>query len=132
LYLNNDPKLDPDRSWLPLDNVLHFDAVLADARLAGRRCRRPEPCPRLGKPAVFDGDVASRYILLDLAARATHAIFSAHGLAVAAQTDEAGLGLERLGKSLPGVVGVTLGATASRGWRGQSNAARALSHAGGR
>ena len=105
----NDPKLDPDRSWLPPDNVLRFDAVLADARWPEGAAAVLDRARTLGKPAVFDGDIASRDILLDLAARATHAIFSERGLAVAAQTEDPGPGVERLGKSLPGVVGVTLG-----------------------
>ena len=102
--------LDPDPSWLPLDRVAHFDAVLADVRWPPGAAAVFDSALAAGIPAVFDGDVGPPDALLDLAGRATHVVFSEAGLAVAAGIDEPGEGLARVARALPGVVGVTLGA----------------------
>ncbi len=105
-----DPLLDPDPSWLPLDRVAHFDAVLADVRWPSGAAAVFDSAMAAGIPAVFDGDVGPRDALLDLAARATHVVFSEPGLAMAAGVEDAAEGLARVARAVPGVVGVTLGA----------------------
>jgi sulfofructose kinase len=105
-----DPALDPDPSWLPLDRVGHFDSVLADVRWPAGAAALFDAAAAAGIPAVFDGDLGPPEALLDLARRATHVVFSEAGLAQAAGTTSSGEALERLGRMLPGIVGVTLGA----------------------
>ncbi len=105
----NDPKLDPDPSWLPLDQVAAFDAVLADVRWPAGAAAVLDAAAAARKPAVFDGDIGPRDALLDLARRASHVVFSEPGLAHAAGTSNPGDGLARIATSVHGIVGVTLG-----------------------
>jgi sulfofructose kinase len=105
-----DPALDPDPTWLPLDGIAQFDAVLADVRWPAGAAALFEAAAAAGIPAVFDGDIGPPEALLDLARRATHVVFSEPGLAQAAGISPAGRALERIGTVLPGIVGVTLGA----------------------
>lgn len=105
----NDPRLDPDPSWLPLARVPDFAAVLADVRWPAGAAAVLDAAVAAGRPAVLDGDVGPREALLDLARRATHVVFSEPGLAQAAGIDGAGEALTRLARSIRGVVGVTLG-----------------------
>jgi sulfofructose kinase len=106
----NDPNLDPDASWLPLDQVQGFDAVLADVRWPAGAAAVLDVASSAGIPAVLDGDIGPRDALLDLARRATHVVFSEPGLAQVAGTTLPGEGLARIARSVPGMVGVTLGA----------------------
>ena len=76
----NDPRLGPDPSWLPLDRVASFDAVLTDVRWPEGAAAVLDAARRAGKLAVFDGDVGPVDALLDLARRATHVAFSELGL----------------------------------------------------
>lgn len=101
-----DPRLDPDPSWLPLDRVGQFDAVLADVRWPLGAAAVFDSAVAAGIPAVFDGDVGPRDALRDLAARATHVVFSEPGLAVAAGVEDPGEGLARVARALSCVVGV--------------------------
>ena len=106
----NDPKLDPDASWLPLDQVPTFDAVLADVRWPAGAAAVLDAARAAQKPAVFDGDIGPRDALLDLARRASHVVFSEPGLAHVAGTSAPGDGLAWIAQSVRGIVGVTLGA----------------------
>ena len=105
----NDPNLDADASWLPLAEVSRFDAVLVDVRRPDGAAVVLDAAVGSGIPAVLDGDVGPRDVLLDLAARATHVIFSAPGLAEASGSTAPGEGLARIARSVRGIVGVTLG-----------------------
>ncbi len=106
----NDPKLDREPSWLPLDQLAQCQAVLADVRWPEGAAAVLDAACRHGIPAVFDGDVGPREALMDLARRATHAIFSQPGLARASGIADPGEGLAAIAKSVRAVVGVTLGA----------------------
>jgi sulfofructose kinase len=105
----NDPRLPGDASWLNLDTVPGFDAVLADVRWPEGAAAVLDAARNAGRPAVLDGDVGPTDSLIDLAARATHAIFSEPGLAQINGAGEPGANLARIAAGLPGVVGVTLG-----------------------
>ena len=59
---------------------------------------------------VFDGDVGPRDALLDLAQRATYVVFSQPGLTQATGFGLPEQGLAAIAGSVPGMVGVTLGA----------------------
>ena len=106
----NDPKLDPDPSWLPLAQVARWGAVLADVRWPEGAAVLLDAARQSEIPAVFDGDVGPPAVLVDLARRATHAIFSEPGLTHATGSLAPGEGLIRLARSVAGIVGVTLGA----------------------
>ena len=105
----NDPALDRDPSWLPLAEVQSFDAILADVRWPEGAAAVLDAARAAGLPAVLDGDIGPPEVLLDLAARATHAVFSEPGLACAGGTDSPGAALERVARGRACVVGVTLG-----------------------
>jgi sulfofructose kinase len=108
----NDPKLDPDPHWLPLDRVRGFDAVLADVRWHLGAAVTLDAARAAGRPAILDGDVGPPEALIDLAHRATHVVFSEPGLTCATGLAAPGKGLERIASAAPatlGVIGVTLG-----------------------
>ena len=106
----NDPRLGADPSWLPLDRVASFDAVMTDVRWPEGAAAVLDAARRAGKLAVFDGDVGPVEALLDLARRATHVAFSELGLARATGADQPGEGLRRIARETDAWVGVTLGA----------------------
>ena len=106
----NDPRLGADPSWLPLDRVASFDAVMTDVRWPEGAAAVLDAARRAGKLAVFDGDVGPVDALLDLARRATHVAFSELGLARATGADQPGEGLRRIARETDAWVGVTLGA----------------------
>lgn len=105
----NDPRLDRDPSWLPLQRIPTFSAVLADVRWPEGAAAVLDAARAAGRLAVLDGDVGPPEVLFDLATRATHAIFSAPGLALAVGAGDPGASLARIAALLTGVVGVTLG-----------------------
>jgi sulfofructose kinase len=105
----NDPRLDRDPAWLPLGRVATYSAVLADVRWPEGAAAVLDAARATGRPAVLDGDVGPPDVLVDLAARATHAIFSAPGLEIAAGTGDPGAGLARIPAGPGDIVGVTLG-----------------------
>lgn len=106
----NDPALDPDPGWLPLERMAGFDAALADVRWPAGAAAVLDAARNAGKPAVLDGDVGSPDALVELARRATHAVFSEPGLVCATGEAEPAQGLRRIAALTPAIVGVTLGA----------------------
>lgn len=106
----NDPALDPDPGWLPLGTVADFAAVLVDVRWPDGARAVLEAARTAGRIAVLDGDIGPPDAVLDLAARATHAMFSEPGLAAIAGTQAPGAGLARIVGRTSAIVGVTLGA----------------------
>jgi sulfofructose kinase len=106
----NDPRLDADASWLPAARVRDFAAVLTDVRWPAGAAIVLDAARAAGHPAILDADVGPPGDIVDLARRATHVAFSAPGLALVAGTASPGDGLRRMAASLPGCLGVTLGA----------------------
>ncbi|WP_040638153.1 PfkB family carbohydrate kinase [Microvirga lotononidis] len=107
-----DPTLDADPSWLPLDEVARFDAVLADVRWPAAARLVMAKARELGKPVVLDADLTSdKTALSELIPLATHVLFSEPALEQVAGSD--GSIRDRLGfvyaKGAHAVVGVTLG-----------------------
>jgi sulfofructose kinase len=107
-----DPTLDTDPSWLPLDEIARFDAVLADVRWPAAARLVMAKARELGKPVVLDADLTSdTTALADLIPLATHVLFSEPALAQVASSE--GSVRERLGsiyaRGAHAVVGVTLG-----------------------
>lgn len=105
----NDPTLDPDPAWLPLERLSEFDAGLADVRWPAGAGALLDAARAAGKPAVLDGDVGPPDVLVDLAGRATCAAFSEPGLACATGEADPGRGLVRIAEATAAIVGVTLG-----------------------
>jgi len=106
----NDPALDANPSWLPLETLVQCQAVLADVRWPEGSAVVLDAAARHGIPTVFDGDVGPREALLDLAQRASYVVFSQPGLMQATGYAVPDQGLAAIAQSLPGIVGVTLGA----------------------
>jgi sugar/nucleoside kinase (ribokinase family) len=106
----NDPRLDPDASWLPLGRVRQFAAVLVDVRWPAGAGAVLDAARAGGVPAILDGDVGPPEVLRDLARRATHVACSEAGLALLAAAATPGEGLRRLAAETSACVGVTLGA----------------------
>ena len=106
----NDPRLGEDASWLPLQKIPGFAAVLADVRWPTGAAAVLDAARTAGRIAVFDGDVGPPPALWDLASRATHAAFSEAGLHCIAGAGDVGAALARLAAATRAVVGVTLGA----------------------
>jgi len=105
----NDPRLDRDASWLPLEQASGFDAVLADVRWPEGAAAVLDAARAAGRIAVLDGDVGPPEVTGDLAARATHVMFSEPGLALVAGAGDPGASLAKFAASHLGIVGVTLG-----------------------
>lgn len=104
------PALGSDTDWIPLDTVAAADAALVDVRWPEGAAAVLDAARLAGKPAVLDGDVGPPDVVLDLAARASHAIFSEPAALLCvggASIEEA---LRALGARLPGFVAVTAGA----------------------
>ncbi|MEO8674168.1 MAG: PfkB family carbohydrate kinase [Casimicrobiaceae bacterium] len=105
----NDPRLNSDASWLPLGQVPTFDAVLADVRWPEGSAAVLDAARAARRIAVLDGDVGPPEVIVDLAARATHVMFSEPGLALVAGAGAPGAALAKFAATHAGVVGVTLG-----------------------
>ncbi len=105
----NDPELDTDPAWLPLERVAQYTAVLADVRWPEGARAVFDAAASHGVISVFDGDVGPREALIDLAQRADHVVFSEPGLAHATGTSSPGRGLAAVSGSGRGIAGVTLG-----------------------
>lgn len=104
-----DPALPPDAAWLPLHLVPGADAVLADIRWPDGAAALLDAARAAGRPAVLDADIGPRDVLLDLARRATHAVFSEPGARIASGKAEASDALDWLSLHLDAVVAITLG-----------------------
>lgn len=105
----NDPRLDHDATWLPLERIRGFAAVLTDVRWPAGAAAVLDAARAAAIPAVLDGDVGAPATLFDLAQRATFVAFSEPGLAQLTGNDSPGKGLQRIAAEVPGVVGVTVG-----------------------
>jgi len=97
----NDPALDPDPGRLRHDRVQTFAAVLADVRWPEGAAVVLDAARSAGRLAVFDGDIGPPETLVDLAHRATHALFSVSGLALATGGGDPGAALARFAAGHP-------------------------------
>lgn len=105
----NDPALDADPSWLVLDDIGSFDAVLADVRWPAGALRGFAAARAAGVPTILDGDVGDARALRRLCAECDYAIFSSAGLALASGVDGPVEGLRAMQNLSSAIVGVTLG-----------------------
>ncbi|MEO6928256.1 MAG: PfkB family carbohydrate kinase [Casimicrobiaceae bacterium] len=105
----NDPALDDNADWLPLEIIESVDAVLADVRWPKGARVVLDAARRAGKIALLDADVGPADDLRDLVTRASHVAFSAAGLTLCAN-GEPGAALRKIAPLTRAFVGVTLGA----------------------
>ncbi len=105
-----DPALPADPGWLPLELVESADAVLVDVRWPQGAAALLDAARAAEIPAVLDADTGPRDVLLDLASRATHTVFSQPGARIAAALDDDTEALAWLTDRIDGFLAVTLGA----------------------
>jgi sulfofructose kinase len=113
-----DPALDPDPSWLPLDEIAGASAVLVDMRwVEGARAVLSE-ARHQGVPTVVDADVAPPSMLRELISLADHVLFSEPALLslVIGASPEQAL-LEIASQLQAEVAGVTLGEHGTLIWQ---------------
>ncbi len=105
-----DPALGRDIDWLPIEEVAAADAALADVRWPEGAAAVLDAAHTAEIPAILDADVGPRDVVMSLAERASHAVFSepsALSVTGAASIPEA---IARLARSLEGFLAVTAGA----------------------
>ncbi|WP_415010520.1 PfkB family carbohydrate kinase [Amaricoccus sp.] len=104
------PALGSDPGWIPLDAVAAADAVLCDVRWPEGAAVVLDAARAAGRLAVLDADVGPPEVILDLAERASHAVFSEPAALVCVGGASIEESLRALAARLPGFVAVTAGA----------------------
>lgn len=104
------PGLGQDPAWIPLDAVGAADAVVADVRWPEGSAAVLDAARASDRPGVLDGDVGEPDVVLDLAERASHAIFSDAAALLCVGGGSIEEAVRALGARLPGFVAVTAGA----------------------
>jgi sulfofructose kinase len=115
--------LDPDPSWLPLDEVAGAGAVMVDMRWREGAEALVAAARRHGVPSVLDAEIGEPAALAALVPAVDHAVFSERGLAQYAGTVSNEDGLRRAHAHGARHVAVTLGAAGSL-WLGEDGALR--------
>jgi sulfofructose kinase len=105
----NDPRLDADAGWLPLERVAGADVALADVRWPQGALRLLAEARRLGKVTLLDADVGPAAETHALMRETSHVAFSVQGLMAAFGNGDIGAALARADTLTPALVGVTLG-----------------------
>ena len=104
-----DPRLGKDPSWLPLEIVAKADAALADIRWPEGAAAVLDAARQAGIPAILDADVGPSAIIGDLAARASHVVFSEPAATLLSGESDPRGALLALSSRLPGFLAVTAG-----------------------
>lgn len=94
--------------WLPLEQVEHSGALLADVRWPDGALRALRAARDAGIPAILDAEIAAAEVLEKLTRAADHVIFSERGLEAYAGQDSEG-GLRRVLANGAHMVAVTRG-----------------------
>ncbi len=106
----HDPAMPEDASWLPLHRIGDFSALLTEVRWAAGAAAALDAARGAGIPAVLDAEIAAPGVLDDLAARATHILFSENGLEHYIGNAQPQLALQAAQRKAPhAFVGVTMG-----------------------
>jgi sugar/nucleoside kinase (ribokinase family) len=104
-----DPSLDRSIDWLPLDRIAAADAVLVDVRWPEGAAAVLRAARDAAIPAILDADVGPVAVIRELAALATHVVFSepaAYLLSAARQVPEV---LMELARQIDGFLAITAG-----------------------
>jgi sugar/nucleoside kinase (ribokinase family) len=104
-----DPALGRETGWLPLGEVGAADAALVDVRWPEGAAAVLDAARAAGIPAVLDADVGPSDVVLSLAARASHAVFSEPSALAVTAAPSVPEALLRLAERLHGFVAVTAG-----------------------
>jgi sulfofructose kinase len=106
----HDPRMPDDASWLPLHRIGEFAAMLTEVRWPQGAAAALDAARAANIPAVLDAEIAAPGVLDDLAARATHILFSETGLAHYVGSSAPQRALHAAQEKAPhAFVGVTLG-----------------------
>lgn len=105
-----DARLPVDAGWLADTLLAGVEGVMVDVRWPQGAARLLDAARAMGIPGVLDGDIGPGDVLLDLGARASHAVFSEGGAMIASGEATPEGALVWLGERLAGQVSVTLGA----------------------
>ena len=105
-----DASLDADPSWLPLERIPEYAAVLADVRWADGGALVLAAARARSIPAVLDADTADTAITDRLAAVASHIVFSRAGLVRFSGMDDVSAAIHAVADRFTAFVAVTLGA----------------------
>ncbi len=109
----HDPAMPNDTGWLPLDRIAsgEYSAVLTEVRWPEGAAAVLVAARSAGIPAILDAEVGAEGVLEDLAARASHVLYSEVGLAAHVDDGDVRAQLQRAQSKLPNAfVGVTRGA----------------------
>lgn len=109
LVLYRPALLDPDPSWLPISEILTFDAVLTDNRWIEGAVQVLSAARQRGIPGVLDADSAGDKSTLRAVELASHVIFSKDGLSELFDVDDPEAGLQEAIRYAP-FAAVTIGA----------------------
>ena len=104
-----DPALGRDTAWLPLGEVAQADAALVDVRWPEGAAAVLDAARRAGIPAILDADVGPREVVLGLAGRASHAVFSEPAALAASGAHCIAAALTVLADMVGGFLAVTAG-----------------------
>lgn len=105
-----DPGLGNDTGWIPEDLIVGADAVLADIRWPQGAARVLDLAKAQGKIAVLDADTGPIDVIVDLAARATHLVFSEPAAFAVSGADSVPDAVKWLASRFTGTIAVTAGA----------------------
>jgi sugar/nucleoside kinase (ribokinase family) len=104
-----DPALGRDPSWLPLDLVAEADAALVDIRWPEGAAAVLKAARTAGKPAVLDADTGPQAVIGELAALASHVVFSEPAALAFSGMPTPEAALRSLADGLSGFLAITAG-----------------------
>lgn len=104
-----DPALGQDPSWLPLELVTRADAALVDIRWPEGAAAVLKAARAAGRPAVLDADIGPAGATAELAALASHIVFSEPAALALSGSDNPGAALRKLAGRFDGFLAVTAG-----------------------
>ncbi|MEM7444928.1 MAG: PfkB family carbohydrate kinase, partial [Pseudomonadota bacterium] len=102
--------LDHDPSWLPIDGISQFGAVLGDLRWLQGTQRALKAARQAGVPGVLDADLTTHDGLTEAAGASSHIIFSEPALADCTGETDVNAGLRSAHRRFGGWLAVTMGA----------------------
>ncbi|WP_332719085.1 PfkB family carbohydrate kinase [Pelagibacterium mangrovi] len=105
-----DPALGSDPDWIDAQTIAGADAVQVDIRWPQGAARVLDLAREAGKIALLDADVGPTEIIVDLAQRATHTVFSEPAALAVSRGTSIPEAVEVLARRFEGFVAVTAGA----------------------
>jgi sulfofructose kinase len=109
IVVHQDPRLEADASFLPMERIETACGVLADVHWVEGAERVLIAARRRNLPSVLDVEPSPAHVYQRLCPLATHVVFSSDGLADYAGTADVGKGLTAAHRQFGDVVAVTMG-----------------------